>query len=259
MEQSTMDKLRSIPVAYEGVLMLGGYQAEPNPCDKRLEYKDLEIEKQNFSKIKEEFQTLYSFDSCKMTGAKVSWGKLRYVKIAGCFAVGSSFSTVDLSFGEGIMDSHMEKCKIKNFRMFNTPVFRSTIKGNKFESNYYSHVSFADCLIENNTAEGLTATALKLTGNNITGFTIKDIPFQIVFFQRNSFRDVTIENGRIKDGKFIGDKLEKVKFTGVKFLKCYFKEIDFSDTEFENCTFSDCLFDDCSYTEQQCNLFGIEQ
>ena len=259
MEQSTMDKRRSIPVAYEGVLMLGGYQAEPDSCNKRLEYKDLEIEKQNISKIQEEFQTLYSFDKCKLTGAKVSWGKLNYVKIAGCHAVGSSFSKVDMSYGEGIMDSHMEKCKIKNFRMFNTPVCRSTIIGNKFESNYYSQVSFSDCSIENNTAEGFMATAFKLTGNNITGFKIKDIPLQIVYFQGNTFRDVTIENGRIKDGKFIGDKLEKVKFTGVKFLKCYFKEIDFSDTEFENCTFSECLFDDCSYTEEQDRLFGIEQ
>ena len=259
MEQSTMDKLRSIPVAYEGVLMLGGYQAEPDPCNKRLEYKDLEIEKQSISKIQEEFQTLYSFDKCKLTGAKVSWGKLRYVKIAGCHAVGSSFSKVDLSFGEGIMDSHMEKCKIKNFRMFNTPVYRSTIRGNKSESNYYSHVSFSDCMIENNTSEGLTATALKLTGNKITSLKIKDIPLQIVYFQGNTFCDINIENGRIKDGKFIGDKLEKVKFTGVKFQQCYFREIDFHNTEFENCTFSECLFDDCSYTEEQGRLFGIEQ
>ena len=125
MDDSEINKLRNIPPFYDNVLLLGGYKLEPESCNKRLEYKDLEIEKQKFSKIKEEFQTMYSFENCKLTGVKVSWGKLNYIKIAGCNALGSSFTQVELSYGEGIADSRMEKGKIRNFGIHNMPIYRS--------------------------------------------------------------------------------------------------------------------------------------
>ena len=139
MDDSEINKLRNIPPFYDNVLLLGGYKLEPESCNKRLEYKDLEIEKQKFSKIKEEFQTMYSFENCKLTGVKVSWGKLNYIKIAGCNALGSSFTQVELSYGEGIADSRMEKGKIRNFGIHNMPIYRSSIIGSKLEERVYLH------------------------------------------------------------------------------------------------------------------------
>ena len=146
MEDSDINKLRNIPPFYDNVLLLGGYKPEPDSCNKRLKYKDMEIEKQNFSKIKEEFQTQYSFENCKLAGVKVSWGKLNYIKVAGCNAKGSSFTQVELSYGEGIADSRMEKGKIRNFGIHNMPIYRSTMVGSKFEERVYLHnIGLVEC------------------------------------------------------------------------------------------------------------------
>ena len=259
MDDSEINKLRNIPPFYDNVLLLGGYKLEPESCNKRLEYKDLEIEKQKFSKIKEEFQTMYSFENCKLTGVKVSWGKLNYIKIAGCNALGSSFTQVVLCYGEGIADSRLEKGKIRNFGIHNMPLYRSSIIGSKLEERVYlSNISLVECTGEMLKADDININTLKLTENKLTDLQVDHILGQFIYSQRNILCDVSISHGRIKDSKLIGDKLEKVKFTEMKFLKCYFKGIDFSDTEFENCTFSECLFDDCTYTEDQGRLFGIE-
>lgn len=259
MEDSDINKLRNIPPFYNNILLLGTYKLEPDPCNKRLEYKDLEIEKQNFSKIKEEFQTLYSFDNCKLTGVKVSWGKLNYVKIANCNAVGGSFSQVELAYGEGIAESRMEKCKVRNFGIHNMLLYRSIMIGSRFEERMYLHnISLVECTGEKLKADDIKVNTLKLKDNMISDLQVDHMWAQIIYSQRNTLCDASIGRGRIRDGKFIGDKLEKVKFTEMKFEKCYFKCIDFKDTEFENCTFGECLFDDCTYTEDQGRLFGIE-
>jgi len=259
MEEADANKLRNIPQYYDNVLLLGEYKLEPDPCNTRLEYKDLEIEKQNFSKIKEEFQTLYSFENCKLTGAKVSWAKLNYVKIAGCTVTGSSFTKVELSYGEGISDSRMEKGKIRNFRIHNMPVYRSTMTGIKFEEEVYLHnISLVECTGEKLHADDLMINTLKLTENKITDLQVDHIFGQIIYSKENTLCDVSIGHGRIQDGKFIGDKLEKVKFTEIKFKKCYFKGIDFKDTEFENCSFNECLFDECLFSEEQAGIIGVE-
>ena len=259
MEDSDINKLRNIPPFYDNVLLLGGYKPEPDSCNKRLKYKDMEIEKQNFSKIKEEFQTQYSFENCKLAGVKVSWGKLNYIKVAGCNAKGSSFTQVELSYGEGIADSRMEKGKIRNFGIHNMPIYRSTMVGSKFEERVYLHnIGLVECTGEMLKADNININTLKLTENKLTDLQVDHILGQFIYSQRNILCDVSIGHGRIKDSKLIGDKLEKVKFTEMKFLNCYFKGIDFSDTEFENCTFSECLFDDCTYTEDQGRWFGIE-
>ena len=259
MDDSEINKLRKIPAFYDKILLLGGYKLEPESCNKRLEYKDLEIEKQKFSKIKEEFQTMYSFENCKLTEVKVSWGKLNYIKIAGCNALGSSFTQVELCYGEGIADSRLEKGKIRNFGIHNMPIYRSTIIGSKFEERVYLHnIGLVECTGKMLKADNITINTLKLTENKLTDLQMDHILGQFIYSQRNILCDVSIGHGRIKDSKLIGDKLENVKFAEMKFVKCYFKDIDFSDTEFENCTFSECLFDDCTYTEDQGRLFGIE-
>ena len=110
-----LEKLRST-FAWKSI---GFERAKPEPCNNSFEYSDADLVKLDSSKFKGDFQTSFSFRKCNLADSKVRWSELNYVKFEGCRAVGSSFSQVELSFGEGIADSYSEKCTFKNVGISN--------------------------------------------------------------------------------------------------------------------------------------------
>ena len=208
-----LSELRNIGKWWDSV---GFVKAAPDPCDNSFSYKDVDIKEQRFSKVHEEFHNAFSFDNCTLTGSKVSWCKLNYVAITGCRAIGSSFSQVDSSYGEGISDSYSEKCTFKTVRVYNMPLLRCTVTKAKVEKGcYHSPLSLTECDINNSTINELTLSMVRTKHCKFADVIANQMYIQIVLSQNDTFSNLEINGGRIKTSKFIDDTFEKVKFADI--------------------------------------------